>query len=169
MKPDWDKLMDLYKDSTTALVADVDCTADGKQLCGTVGVQGYPTIKFGDPSDLQDYQGGRDFESLKTFAENNLKPMCSPTNIDLCDASKKAQIEKYQALDMDGLSTMIEAEEKKLADSETNFKKEVEKLQETYQNLLKEKDEVAAAVKASGLGLMKAVKNAKVKAGHDEL
>ena len=46
MKPDWDKLMDAFADSTTALVADVDCTADGKPLCDANGVRGYPTIKW---------------------------------------------------------------------------------------------------------------------------
>merc|ERR1712232_360522 len=48
----------------TALVADVDCTAAGQELCSANGVQGYPTLKYGDPSDLQDYKGGRDFGSL---------------------------------------------------------------------------------------------------------
>jgi protein-disulfide isomerase-like protein with CxxC motif len=169
MKPDWDKLMDLYKGHATALVADVDCTADGKDLCGNMGIQGYPTLKYGDPSDLQDYKGGRDFESLKTFAENNLKPMCSPSNIDLCDDAKKAQIEKYQGMDADALGTAIEAEEKKLKDAEDNFKAEVQKLQSTYERLMAEKEETINAVKQSGLGLMKSVKNAKVKAGNDEL
>jgi len=41
MKPDWDKLMDAFADSETALVADVDCTAEGKQLCTDHGVKGY--------------------------------------------------------------------------------------------------------------------------------
>jgi len=169
MKPDWDKLMDIYKDHATALVADVDCTAEGKDLCSAMGVQGYPSIKYGDPSDLQDYKGGRDFESLKTFAENNLKPMCSVSNIDLCDDVKKAQIEKYQSLDADSLSIAIEAEENKLKEAEETFKAEVSKLQSTYEKLMKEKDEKMEAVKQSGLGLMKSVKATKAKAGNDEL
>ena len=64
-----------FAGSATQLVADVDCTADGKSLCETVGVRGYPSIKWGDPSDLQDYQGGRDFDALKNFADENLKPI----------------------------------------------------------------------------------------------
>ena len=56
MKPDWDKLMEEFADSATQLVADVDCTAEGKPLCDAHGVKGFPTIKWGDPSDLQDYQ-----------------------------------------------------------------------------------------------------------------
>ena len=46
MKPDWDKLMEEFKDSPTALVADVDCTADGKPICDDNGVRGFPTLKW---------------------------------------------------------------------------------------------------------------------------
>merc|ERR1711920_533441 len=94
MKPAWDKLIKEYADSPTALVADVDCTAAGKDLCETVGVEGFPTIKYGDPSDLQDYDGGRDFKALKKFADG-LGPLCSPKNIDLCSEEKKKQIKEY--------------------------------------------------------------------------
>ena len=72
MKPAWDKLMDAFKDSNTALVGDVDCTAAGKPLCDSNGVRGFPTIKYGDPADLQDYNGGRDFDALKKFVESTL-------------------------------------------------------------------------------------------------
>lgn len=169
MKPDWDKLMDQFKDHETALVAEVDCTASGKNLCGSIGVQGYPTLKYGDPSDLQDYKGGRDLGSMQTFAENSLKPMCSPSNIELCDDAKKAQIEEYQNMDDDALSSAIETEEKKLKEAEETFKSEVQNLQSTYEKLMKEKDETMEAVKESGLGLMKSVLSKKAKGGNDEL
>lgn len=169
MKPDWDNLMNEFKDSPTALIADVDCTAEGQSLCQTMGVQGYPTIKYGDPSDLQDYQGGRDYASLKSFAEQNLKPMCSVSNIDLCDDEKKKQIEGYQSLSSADLDTAISAEETKLKNAEQTFKSGVSQLQATYEKLMKEKEDTIAAVKASGLGLMKSVANAKAKAGNDEL
>jgi len=92
MKPDWDKLMKNWNKgdrAKTTLIADVDCTADGKDLCETIGVQGFPTIKWGDPGSLEDYEGGRDYEGLKKFAKENLKPLCSPSNLDLCDDDKK--------------------------------------------------------------------------------
>merc|ERR1719377_63375 len=108
MKPDWDKLMKEYDGHATALVADVDCTTGGKDLCETHGVQGFPTIKWGDPSGLEDYQGGRDYEALKKFAKESLKPMCSPGHLDLCDADKKAEIEKFQAMPADDLKKAIE-------------------------------------------------------------
>merc|ERR1719445_978594 len=98
MKPDWDKLMKEFKDNKDVLIADVDCTADGKPLCSTHGVQGFPTLKWGNPAALEDYQGGRDFDSLKTFAEENLKPMCGPFNLDLSDAEDlfTKEVEKLQ-------------------------------------------------------------------------
>jgi len=170
MKPDWDKLMDAFAGSTTALVADVDCTAGGKELCEQNGVKGYPTIKYGDPADLQDYQGGRDYDALKKFADENLKPMCGPTNIDLCNDEKKAEIESLMNMDMAELDTKIETEEKKIADAEKHFESEVQKLQSQYQKLMEEKDKTTAEVKDSGLGLMKSCKIARNKAsGNEEL
>lgn len=161
--------MEEYKDSPTALVADVDCTAEGKDLCNQVGVKGYPTIKYGDPSDLQDYNGGRDLNSLKKFAAENLKPMCGVKNLDLCDADKKAQIEGYMAMDVSALDATIAAEEKKLQDAEETFKTELAKLQATYERLMKEKETTEANVKAAGLSMMKSVKGVKAKGGNDEL
>merc|ERR1719451_133384 len=110
MKPDWDKLASQFKDSSTILIADVDCTAGGKSKCDEVGVRGYPTIKYGDPSDLQDYKGGRDFAALKKFAEG-LGPTCSPANIDLCDDANKKQIEEFTALGATKREAMIKEKE----------------------------------------------------------
>mmetsp|Transcript_16211 Transcript_16211/g.35087 ORF Transcript_16211/g.35087 Transcript_16211/m.35087 type:complete len:218 (-) Transcript_16211:378-1031(-) len=168
LKPDWDKLMDEFAGSATQLVADVDCTAGGKPLCDENGVKGYPTLKWGDPSDLQDYQGGRTLSDLSKFANEKLKPLCSVKNIDLCDADKKAEIEKYQAMDSAALEAVVAAEEKKLEAAEALFKAEVQKLQDTYTKLSEDKDKTIADVKASGLGLMKSVLKS-ASAGNDEL
>jgi len=168
MKPDWDKLMADFAGSSTQLIADVDCTAEGKPLCDSNGVRGYPSIKWGDAADLQDYQGGRTYDDLKKFADENLKPICSPANLDLCDDEKKAQIKEIQNMPAADLDAAIAAEEKKLEDAEAEFKDEVQKLQDRYSALSTEKDEKIAAVKNSGLGLMKAVKSA-APAGNDEL
>jgi len=79
-------------------VFDVDCTADGKELCDQNGVKGYPSIKHGDPTDFQDYNGGRDFDALKKFAEENLGPSCGPTNLELCEADVKATLEGFMKM-----------------------------------------------------------------------
>jgi uncharacterized coiled-coil protein SlyX len=169
MKPDWDKLMEEFKDSPTQLVADVDCTADGKPLCDANGVRGYPTLKWGDPTDLQDYQGGRDYDTLKKFAEENLKPICSPANIDLCDDDKKKEIEKYQAMADEELAKMITEKEEEMKKAETDFKELVDGLQAQYKEAMEAKDATLESIKNSGLGLMKAVKAAKGTDKKDEL
>merc|ERR1712113_902166 len=111
--------MDEFKDSKTALIADVDCTADGKALCEQHKIQGYPTIKHGDPTDMQDYNGGRDFASLKKFAEENLGPTCGPDNVDLCDDENKALIEKLQGMSDAELDKAIEDGEAQISKIET--------------------------------------------------
>jgi len=161
MKPSWDKLIKKFEGSATALVADVDCTSDGKPLCEEHGVQGFPTIKYGDPSALEDYEGGRDYDDLETFANENLKPMCSPKNIDLCDADKKAEIEKFMKMSAADLEAEIEKKDAELKTAETTFDEEVQKLQERYEQLEKDKTAKQKEIKESGLGLMKAVKAAK--------
>ena len=73
MKPAWDQLGDEYEGSSV-VVGDVDCTEDkNRDLCSKYGVSGYPTIKYMniDTEDAtgESYNGGRDFDSLKSFVE----------------------------------------------------------------------------------------------------
>jgi len=170
MKPDWDKLMSEFAGSATQLVGDVDCTAAGKPLCDANGVKGYPTLKWGDPNALEDYKGARDLKALTKFANDNLKPVCSPANVDLCEDDKKADTEKFSAMSDADLDTAIDDQETIIEDAESDFKKAVEELQATYTSLMEAKDKAAEDVKASGLGLMKSVKAHKAKSGgNDEL
>jgi len=161
MKPDWDKLMKNWNKgerAKTSLIADVDCTDEkAKPLCETHGVEGFPTIKWGDPSSLEVYEGGRDYDALKKFAKSNLKPMCSPSNIDLCDEEKKAEIAKLQALSAEDLDKQIEEKKAEIKAADEHFQAELKKLQETYEQLQKDKDAKVKEVKDSGLGLMQAV------------
>merc|ERR1719499_228142 len=157
MKPDWDKLMEKYADDSTRLIADVDCIGEGESLCGEVGVEGFPTIKYGNPDDLQDYDGGRDFEELDEFAKG-LGPSCGPANLDLCDDDKKKEISKYQAMSEADLEKSIEEKQEELKKLESDFETFVEGLQKQYEDAQKKKDEGVKAVKNGGLGLMKAVR-----------
>lgn len=156
MKPDWDKLAAEYKDSQTIMIADVDCTAGGKAKCEEVGVRGYPTIKYGDPDDLQDYKGGRTMADLQKFAAG-LGPQCGPANLDLCDAEKKAKIEEFSKLSADGRDKMIKEKEAEMENAETEFKTFVDGLQKRYQEASDKKDKDVEAIKAGGLGLLKSV------------
>lgn len=172
MKPAWDKLMAEFADSKSALVADVDCTAAGKPLCDSNGVKGFPTIKYGNPSDLQDYQGGRDFDALLEFANENLGPTCSPDNLDLCSDEKKEEITKFQEMGMEALDEKVTALDKEITDADETFNTSLKKLQEAYEKLQKDKEDTIAAAKGQGLGMMKSVLASLKKGGgadHDEL
>jgi len=158
-----------YAGHDSAGVFDVDCTAAGKPLCDANGVRGFPTIKWGDPNALEAYEGGRDYDSLLKFAQENLKPTCSPANIELCDAEKTAEIEKYSAMSDADLAAAITEGDEKMDAAEKNFKDEVSKLQSSYEALMKAKDEALEAVKDSGLGMMKSIQAHKKKAAKDEL
>jgi len=176
MKADWEVLMAEFKDSATALIGDVDCTAEGESLCQEIGVDGYPTLKHGDPSDLQDYQGGRTLADLRKFATDNLGPQCGPRYLDLCDDTKKAEIVKFSAMSASELDAFIQERTAKIEELEAGFKtfvgtldKQVEaagdkkeeimpKLREEYGAESAKKDAGVAEVKASGMGLAKAVK-----------
>jgi len=101
MKPDWDRLGDEYAGSSSVLIADVDCTADGKSLCEENGVTGYPTIKYYVDGDTEGkaYSEGRDFDSMKNFAEGNLEVKClidEPAG-EGCTDKQRGYIEKMKA------------------------------------------------------------------------
>merc|ERR1719271_40382 len=149
MKPDWDRVMDDFKDHKTTGVFDVDCTSDGKPLCDSNGVRGFPTIKHGDPNSLEDYNGGRDYDALKAFADE-LKPICSPTQRDLCDEEQLAKIDEYAGLGKEALAALVAEGEQSIKDAESLFKSEVEKLQTRYEQLMNDKKASIAATKASG-------------------
>ena len=130
MKPAWDSLMGEFADSDTVLVADVDCIGAGKPLCDEVGVQGFPTVKFGDPSNLEAYKGARDLESLKAFT-NDLKPACNVDTLENCDDDQKAVVTALKEESEDALVGKIAIYDQTLAEIESTFKSEVQKLQET--------------------------------------
>merc|ERR1712066_1230745 len=146
-----------YKDHASILIADVDCTTDGKDLCSTIGVQGYPTLKYGDPNNLEDYEGGRDLKALKKFAKESLGPTCGPTNHDLCDAEKKKIIDGFMKMGQDDLDNLIKEKDAEIAKAEKDLEDLLKSLQSQYEEATKAKDEKKKEIKDAGLGLMKSV------------
>jgi len=154
MKPDWEKLTNDFAESSTAVIADVDCTKDdSKDLCSKMGVKGYPTIKYFTEATAatgDSYEGGRSYADLKKWADENLGPSCSPANLDLCNDEQKEEIEKYQAMDVSELQEMVDTKTAAGEEAEKTFKDEVSKLQKKYEELQSEKD---AAVEAANVDM----------------
>jgi len=101
MKPAWDQLALEYKDSSSTVIGDVDCTSSGQELCEEIGIKGYPTIKYykaecSSRSCGEDYQGGRDFVALKEFTEENLVVKCTLENVEGCSDKEKDFMGKWK-------------------------------------------------------------------------
>ena len=164
IKPAWDTLMTEYENSDNVLVADVDCINSGKDLCSKVGVEGFPTIKHGDPASLEDYKGGRDADSLKKFA-SELKPSCNVETTENCDEDQISTINGFKEKTEDELQQMVDDEEKERTDNDALFQVEVQKLKDQYAALYEgtEMFLLETAIKYN-IGLVKGVLSHKKKA-----
>ena len=165
MKPDWDRLASHYHTSKSTnldvLIADVDCTGSGESLCNDLNIEGFPTLQWGHgptTTNLQNYDGERDYESLMAFAKTNLKPQCSPKRMELCDQYQRKDIEKYQNMNVKELQKRIQEKEKEIAKLEEDFETFMEDLQKQYQERMELVQQEKKHVKQSGLGLMRAVR-----------
>merc|ERR1719384_1912167 len=172
MAADWEKLAADYEGDDSVIIAEVDCTEEeNRGICSDNSVQGFPTIKYGDSSMLEDYQGGRSYDDLKEFAAENLKLSCSPFNMDLCEGDDKVKIEKYFALSPEELTDAIDKVEAILAEAEEEVETGVEKLQAAYEALMEEHEaKVKSTKEDSDFKMLKAVlavKNSET--GNEEL
>ena len=141
MAPDWEKLAADFESNNEVLIAEVDCTDDvNDEICSDNGVQGFPTLKYGNPSALDDYDQGRDYASLKAFADENLKPSCSPFNLELCEGAEKARIEELFKKSLEELQAEVSAVDEQLEKAEDDFEQEVEKLQAQYMKMMEESE-----------------------------
>ena len=165
MKPAWDKLMEEYEDSETVLIGDVDCIGSGKPLCDEVGVQGFPTIKYGDPDNLEAYQGGRDFDALDEFAKV-LKPPCNVNTLEHCSVEDKVLIDDLSTAPLEYIKNLLDLEKQERETIEKTFDDAVKDLQDQYQKLQqKKKDDTAALKKKYNVGITKKM----LQKGKDEL
>ena len=167
MKPDWDTLMKEYEGHPTILVADVDCIEAGASLCQQHGVKGFPTVKFGDPSNLEDYQGGRDLFSIQSHAAA-LKPACTFDNDEFCTAEEVEVMDTIRELTHEDIQAKVRALQDTAAKAESDFKERVTGLQQQYEGLVAAKEQALQSVKAQHLGLY-LVAAAHYDAGKDEL
>lgn len=70
MAPTWDELAVKYAGSAVK-VAKVDCTK-AQSLCGTEGVDGYPTVLiYVDGKRIEEYEGDRSLDNLVRFINNH--------------------------------------------------------------------------------------------------
>uniref|UniRef100_A0A7S1ZUF1 Thioredoxin domain-containing protein n=1 Tax=Ditylum brightwellii TaxID=49249 RepID=A0A7S1ZUF1_9STRA len=139
MAASWETLAEEWAGNDSALIAEVDCTDDeAADLCEIEGVEGYPTVKYGDPAMLENYDGERSLDALSAFARKNLKPTCSPSHLELCSDEEKATIDKIQAMSLEELEDAIKTVVILIEELEDNADTEIERLQSAYEEILEE-------------------------------
>ena len=162
MKPTWDKLADEFNSGSKVLIADVDCTAGGKDLCEKYGIQGFPTVKYFNPPDDEgeDYERGRGFDELKAFAEK-LGPSCSAATIENCSEEQKAEIAEVSKMGPEKIAEELAAIKTAIKEAEEAHEKLLEGLQAQYEESNKGVEELKAKSKPR----MKLLKSASAPAG----
>jgi len=125
-----------FKDDDFALFGRVNCVAEST-LCEDFDITLYPTIYFGDPLAPGHYDGEMDYESMLSFARENLsKKLCSVHNIDFCSPEQKSVIDDFKGKSRDELDDMLEEVEKQAKADEDEFNNAVLELQEQYKKLV---------------------------------
>ena len=173
MAGDYEQLSSLFASSDTKLIAEVDCTDEASDaLCKANGVEGFPTLKYGNPSALSDYEGGRDFDSMNDFVENELKLSCSPHNLDLCSGEEKELIETIMNMDDAKIQEEISKVDKIIEEADGALQDGIEGLQARFEVMMQEHEKKLETLKEeSAYQLKKSVLASKKKeaAGNDEL
>jgi hypothetical protein len=140
MMPDLERLASDYKSSRSVLVAQVDCAGKGQGVCGKYGVQGYPTIKSfqfkAGKKGGSDYNGGRDYSSIKKFIEANLAgPECSLDDKAGCEPAELKILEESEAMSVGDRRAKIKEMEEQVKSKKVEAKKLENEVKELNKNL----------------------------------
>lgn len=144
------------------LIAEVDCSGQGKQLCDRNNVETFPALKYGDASSLEFYDGPRHYADLLEFAEKILEPFCSPSNRDSCYDEKLKLIEEYEGSATEKIQQRIREERSRLKQIGKEFRAEVARFTKAFENLMYEKENKTEEIKSS-LRRLQAIHRAKEK------
>eukprot|EP00928_Gymnodinium_smaydae_P024158 TRINITY_DN19640_c0_g6_i1.p1 TRINITY_DN19640_c0_g6~~TRINITY_DN19640_c0_g6_i1.p1 ORF type:complete len:360 (+),score=105.89 TRINITY_DN19640_c0_g6_i1:88-1080(+) len=156
LQPTWAKLTREFENSSSVFVTHVDCVAE-RRLCEKLQIRGLPTIRYGDPNDLQEYKGGRSLHDLVRFAAA-IKPKCGPLNPDLCDEAQRSQLEIFGALGEEALESKLEAARQDAERIEAFYRDRLEELKRQTEEAQKMRQEALLAQKEKeGVHLARAV------------
>ena len=114
---------------------------------------------YGDPHRLKEYHGGRKYEDLSEFANENLVPICSPAHLDLCDEDTRKRLEEYLGMSKDEIRVGLREAEKSIQEAKQKYDEEMKILQEKFAETARVRDETITSVRQNELGLLKAVEN----------
>jgi len=161
MKSSWDELGDDFANNPDVVIGDVDCTVKKhEKLCAKIGVEGYPTLKYFTTATSkkgESYEGEREYEALKKFADENLGPSCDNEHEDLCTEEQLATLAKYNAMTAQERKAIIKGVEAEIKAIEKGFEKAVEELQAAGEKIDKDKEEKLKTINTRELSLIKGI------------
>nr|ABI14268.1 thioredoxin [Pfiesteria piscicida] len=152
MKADWEQLRQDYSNLSFVKVAEVNCIGQGRSLCQQVGIKSFPTLEYGDASDmegLRDYKGARTYQALSEFAASQFGPRCGPNYMDLCSTEEKQKVKELLAMDVSKLKELTDEKMSEVKKVEGRFDKVKEDFAADYNRASKEKDAKKAKIKES--------------------
>ena len=113
------------------LIGRVNCDKE-IALCNRFDVTGTPTLLYGDPLNLKEYGGDKDYPSLNSWAKEVLIPICSPNNLTPCNDIEKKWIEKWMKMSPTEIQNIIEGKLEEEENAHQQFEMEMAKLQSRY-------------------------------------
>nr|ACU45220.1 protein disulfide isomerase-like [Karlodinium veneficum] len=160
MRLSWEKLAEAFRDDAKLLIADVNCTGAGKELCDDMGVYSYPTMLYGDWHDLVDYEGGRSYEILKEFADA-LGPPCSPAAVQHCNQQTRSLIANYTEMGLPILEEFILQKEAAIEQADAEYKVSLQQLEQAHNDLMSRKRAALDKLADFKFRAMKAVRDSR--------
>ena len=148
----WTELARHYADRDDVLIGSVDCTDSpgGKRLCGKHRVMGLPHILYGDGNHggifLEEYGGDKDFEAMRSWADEKLVPECNPGRPDACTGEERALVESFAGMSRSELAEAARALEGEEEEAKRRFDESYRAMQRDHDAGLTEKEiEIARA------------------------
>jgi len=127
----WERLGDEFMNDENVVIGRVDCEKE-ETLCKQFEILGTPTLLYGNPYDLKEYGGDKDFPSLKAWAIQALVPACSPDNMDPCSAFEKENIYQWMRWSAVELEKIIEEVKSDEEAAHKEFETKIQELQRQY-------------------------------------
>ena len=148
LAPVWDKMAAAVKDNIN--IVEVDCTVD-VEVCKKYAVSGYPTLKYGVPPSLEQYEGGRTEKDLTEFATGLA---CSITDQTKCSDTDRQKIAKILQSTPEEVAVEVQNFDNQLAKVTQEFEEGVKQLQATFELLKSSKESTESLIKDAGYRYM---------------
>ncbi|EGB10331.1 hypothetical protein AURANDRAFT_62775 [Aureococcus anophagefferens] len=140
LDPNWGSLYKEFAGDDDKLIAQVDCQHDGASLCEKYQVESLPTLMFGAADELQVYEDGRSWDSLKGFVTYRMKKQCSPAHKEYCSTEQEINLARYVTMDEEELEIATEKIEEKMHNIGADYGGKMWTLQNQYDTAIRVKE-----------------------------